>query len=100
MKKLLLTFIILISTTVMAENYHQQGHWERRGGNWSWVAPVVVGGVIGYEVTQMKPSVVVTHQQQPNVIKQPPMVQKTNCSPWTEIRNRDGTVTVTRTCMK
>ena len=28
----------------------------------------------------------------------PVVVQQQNCSPWTEIRNPDGSTTVTRTC--
>jgi hypothetical protein len=96
MKKLLLTLILLISTTVMAQHHH--GHWERRvGGGWNWVAPVVIGGVIGYELAQPRPPVVIT-QQPPVIIQQPQIIQQQNCSPWTEIRNPDGTVTVTRTC--
>ena len=95
MKKLLITTLLLISTTAMAQ--HRHGHWEHRGGGWSWVAPVVIGGVIGYEIAQPRPPVIIT-QQPPVVIQQPPIVQQTNCSPWTEIRNPDGTVTVTRTC--
>ena len=95
MKKLLITTLLLISTTAMAQHHH--GHWERRGGGWGWVAPVVIGGVIGYEIAQPRPPVIVT-QQPPVVIQQPPIVQQSNCSPWTEIRNPDGTVTVTRTC--
>ena len=75
------------------------GYWRHGGDNrWVWMAPFVVGGVIGYEVAQAKPPVVVT-QQPPVVIQQPPVIiQQNNCSPWTQIRNPDGTVTVTRTC--
>jgi hypothetical protein len=88
MKKFLLSCVLLISTSAMAQHH---GHWEHRGGGWGWVAPVVIGGVIGYEIAQPRPPVVIS--QQPPVI-----IQQQNCSPWTEIRNPDGTVTVTRTC--
>ena len=88
MKKLIFSFVLLLSTSVMAQHH---GHWERRGSGWGWVAPVVIGGVIGYELSQPRPPVVIS--QQPPVI-----IQQQNCSPWTEIRNPDGTVTVTRTC--
>jgi hypothetical protein len=96
MKKILLTFIIASASMAAMAQYHH-GHWERRGGGWGWVAPVVIGGVIGYELAQPRPPVVVT-QQPPVIIQQPPVIQQQNCSPWTEIRNPDGTVTVTRTC--
>ena len=95
MKKLLL-LLLFVSSTAMAQHHH--GYWRHGGDNrWVWMAPFVVGGVIGYEVAQAKPPVVVT--QPPVVIQQPPVIiQQNNCSPWTQIRNPDGTVTVTRTC--
>ena len=99
MKKLLL-LLALVSTVASADNWrhHEHGHWERGGADgWTWVAPTIIGGVIGYEIAKPRPPVIVT-QQPPIVIQQPPIVQQTNCSPWTEIRNPDGTVTVTRTC--
>ena len=61
MKKLLITTLLLISTTAMAQHHH--GHWERRGGGWGWVAPAVVGGVIGYGLAQ--PRTVVVQQPVP-----------------------------------
>ena len=92
-KKILIGTILLISVSAFA----QHGHWERHGGGWGWVAPVVIGGAIGYELARPVAPVVIT-QQPPVVIQQPQVVQTQNCSPWTEIRNPDGTVTVTRTC--
>jgi hypothetical protein len=89
MKRLAALLLVLSATTAMAQHHHH-GHWERRGGGWGWVAPVVIGGVIGYELAQPRPPVVVTQQ--------PPVVQQSYCSPWTEIQNPDGTVTITRTC--
>ena len=88
---------LLLSLTIIAPAHaHGFGRGGYRGG-FGWVAPAMVGGVIGYEIAQPRPPVIVT-QQPPIVIQQPPIVQQTNCSPWTEIRNPDGTVTVTRTC--
>jgi hypothetical protein len=89
MKRLLLVLTLLTSTTAFAQHH---GHWARHSNGWGWVAPVVVGGVIGYELAQPRPPVIVT--QQPPVIIQ----QTQNCSPWTQIVNPDGTVTTTRTC--
>ena len=88
MKRLLLALAFLVSTSAMA----QHGHWARHGNGWGWVAPVVIGGAIGYELAQPRPAVIVT--QQPPVIVQ----QTQNCSPWTQIQNPDGTITTTRTC--
>jgi hypothetical protein len=101
MKKLLAIGLIIASTSAMADHgFHggyyrgpSHGYWRHEGGgNWAWVAPVVVGGVIGYEIARPAPVIV---QQVP-----PPVVytQQPNCSPWTEVQNPDGTITRTRTC--
>jgi len=94
MRKLFL-ISLLVSSSAFAQHHHH-GHWRpHHSGGWGWVVPAVVGGVVVYEIT--KPHVVV--QQPPVVVQQPPVVvQQQNCSPWTEIRNPDGSVTVTRTC--
>mgnify|MGYP003352033269 CR=1 FL=1 len=94
--QLLSILILTASVSGMAHGPHYHGYWRHNGGNqWGWVAPVVIGGAIGYELA--RPPVVV--QQPPVILQQPPVVvQQQNCSPWTEIRNPDGTVTVTRTC--
>ena len=95
MKRLLLS-LALISASVPVLAHGPHGYWRPHHSNsWGWGAPVIVGGVIGYELG--RPPVVV--QQPPVVVQQPPIiVQQQNCSPWTEIRNSDGSVTVTRTC--
>ena len=97
MKKLLL-LLALVSTVASADNWrhHEHGHWERGGaGGWMWVAPTIIGGVIGYELARQQP-------QPPVVVQQPvvvqPVPQLPACSPWTEIQNSDGTITRTRTC--
>lgn len=91
MKRLLLTLTLLISTAAFAHNPH--GYWHHGGGGrWYWLAPVVVGGVVAYEVS--RPPVI----QQPVIIQQNQVYTDTNCSPWTQIQNPDGTYTMTRTC--
>ena len=97
MRHLVLTLALCISGTAFAQHRHgHHGYWHHRGGPspWVWVAPAVIGGVIGYEISRNQPVVV---QPQP-VIVQPPVVQQQNCSPWTEVQNPDGTITRTRTC--
>lgn len=98
MKKVLIAGLIGLATfSAYAHGPHGgHGYWRpHHNNNWGWVVPAVVGGVIVYEAT--RPPVVV--QQPPVVVQQPPVVvQQQNCSPWTEIRNPDGSVTVTRTC--
>lgn len=92
MKKILASIILLIALPSFAQHYHH-GHWRHGGGgHWHWVAPLVIGGVVGYGISR---------NQQPVVIQQVPAVpvpQGQVCGPWTEIRNPDGTITYTRTC--
>lgn len=86
MKKLLLVSLLLVSN-VYANPHHNRGHghWQKRGPEWVWVIPAVVGGVVVYQAT--RPRV--------HPLADPSM---TVCSPWTEIHNPDGTITRTRTC--
>jgi hypothetical protein len=108
MRRILALILLSVGVTAMAQPYqpyhHHHGHWQRGGSNgWMWVAPTIVGGVIGYELARNQP--VVINQQppvivngQPVIVQQPVVVQQPQCSPWTEILNSDGTITRTRTC--
>jgi hypothetical protein len=99
MKKLLAVFLLLIAGTASAQHFHHHhGYWQRGyNGGWNWVAPTIIGGVIGYEIARNQTPVVV--QQQPVIVQQPAtVIQSQNCSPWTETQNPDGTITRTRTC--
>lgn len=98
MKKLALVLgLICVTNVAMADGYRHHGH---HGGN--WVAPIIIGGVIGYEISrhnQPQPVIV----QQPVYVQQVPVpapyvVQYQNCTVWREIVNQNGTVTQTRTC--
>jgi hypothetical protein len=103
MKKFLLVFMLSAglgscANPVFAQYHHNHGYWGRGpAGSWVWVAPTVIGGVIGYEIAKSQPPVVVQQQPAPIIIQQPP---GPNCSPWTEIQNSDGTITRTRTCQQ
>ena len=61
-KKLLTIFLLTLSSTAMAH-----GHWMYRGGGWNWVAPVVVGGVVGWlwkeHVVYASPQQIITHPE-------------------------------------
>ena len=90
--------LLLVSSSAFAQHndyrHEHHGYWQRGGDNgWMWVAPTIIGGVIGYEIARNQPPVVV---QQPPVIVQNPTPKV--CSPWAEIQNPDGTITRTRTC--
>jgi hypothetical protein len=80
MNKLLLTLLatLTIATTANAEHccyrggYHREGYY---GGGIGWVAPALIGGAIGYELSQprtvvIEPPIVV---QQPPIVAQPPV---------------------------
>lgn len=95
MKKVILALALLTSASAFAQHHghHGHGHWHRGNNGWVWVAPTIIGGIIGYEIARNQPPVVV---QQPVIVQNLPTVQQ--CSPWTEIQNPDGTITRTRTC--
>ena len=101
-KKYLAIFILCAGlgtcAVSQADGYHGgRGYWRHGGGDgWNWVAPVIVGGVIGYEIA--RPPVYVQPAPPVVVQQQPVVVQGQNCSPWTQIQNPDGSITTTRTC--
>jgi hypothetical protein len=100
MKKFIaLVLLTLVSIPSFAQHFHYGHHYGPRywSPGYGWVAPAIVGGVIGYELSRQpvfvqQPPVIV---QQPSVVVQQPAQ---NCSPWTETQNPDGTITRTRTC--
>ena len=102
MKKLALALALLTTTTVASAH-----GWEHRGpgygyrggyyhhGGYNWVAPAIIGGVIGYELAQPR----TVYVQPPVVYQQPQVVYQTPyCTPWTETVDQYGNVTRTRTC--
>ena len=97
MKKFLIAMLILASTGAMAQHRHQGGY---RG---NWIAPAIIGGVIGYGLTRnyyepyYVPAPVIV-QQQPVIVQTPYYNQTPNCTAWTEVQDQDGTITRTRTC--
>jgi len=75
MKKLLLTISMLAVFGTANAQWHHHGPYYRGGGYYaggSWVAPAIIGGVIGYELSRPRyyePPVIV--QQPPVIIQQP-----------------------------
>jgi len=94
MKKLLAVFLLLIAGTASAQHFHHHhGYWQRGyNGGWNWVAPTIIGGVIGYEIARNQTPVVV--QQQPVIVQQ----QQSGCTSWREVQSSDGTIYRERTC--
>ena len=102
MKKIIALVLVTLSATAMAQHgfrHHHHHHGYHSGPNYSWIAPTIIGGVIGYEIARNYPPVVV---QQPIVVQQVPATvyygQSQQCTAWTEVQNLNGTVTRTRTC--
>ena len=101
---------IIASTTLLAVPAQAQ-HWHNgyyRGpvhhahGGGGWVAPLIIGGVVGAAIANSNRETVVV-QEQPVIIRQqtPVYVQtmpQTTCTAWKEIQNGDGTIYRERTC--
>ena len=104
--------IAIASTALLAvpaqaqhwHNGHNRGpvyHGHAHGGG--WVAPLIVGGVLGAVIASNKEKETVIVQEQPVIIRQPQPVYvqtapQTVCTAWKEIMNSDGTVYRERTC--
>ena len=101
MKKLIALILFAGSLSVQAQpgfrHHHHHGYYP--GYNYGWVAPTIIGGVIGYEIARNYPPVVV---QQPVIVQQAPATvyygQTQTCSEWIEVQQSDGTIVRTRTC--
>lgn len=67
MKKILLGLVLAMGiTTAQADGWHRGGYYG--GGYNNWVAPLIVGGAVGYALSQPR---VVYVQPQPQVIYVP-----------------------------
>jgi len=94
MKKLLL-ILALLPTFAFAQHYHHHNHrphWRYQGGNWHWMVPAIIGGVVVYEATKQP-------APQPPIVIQQTQTTET-CGPWTEVQTPDGKTYRERTCQK
>ena len=99
MKKLFITLALACATLPALAQHHGQGfrhhgHHYRHPGYGGWVAPLIIGGAVGYALTRPDPVII----QQPVIIEQQPMPQNQNCGPWKEVQTSDGKVYRERTC--
>lgn len=102
MKKLLTLLLLSTSISAFAHGPNYGFRPRHYHDNWGWVAPVIVGGVVGYEIARNQPVIV----QQPPVIQQQPVIiqqqpyygQSQICSEWKEIQMPDGRIYRERTC--
>lgn len=92
MKKLLFIVLLLTSSAAAANPHH--GYYGHRGPHYGWVAPVIIGGAIGYGLGRYyNPPVVV--QQAPVYVETQPTY---TCTEWREVQQQDGRITRERTC--
>ena len=102
MKKFLLSLLVMVfSAPAFAgphhhhrhhHGYHYYGHQHHAG---RWIAPVIVGGIVGYALAQ--PSVT---QPAPVIVQQQPVYiqENVNCTEWKEIMLPNGTIARERYC--
>jgi len=97
MKKLLIIITLLFSATASAQHIHWQSRYAPyySGGGGGWIAPVIIGGVIGYSINRaQQPNTIMIYQSQPGVTVENNM----ECSAWRETQQPDGTIKRERIC--
>ena len=99
MKKLFIALVLACATLPVLAQHHGHGfrhhnHHYRHPGYGGWVAPLIIGGAIGYTLTRPEPVII----QQPVYIEQQPIPLNQNCGPWKEVQTSDGKIYRERTC--
>lgn len=106
MKKVLAVLLLtLAAVPAMAQHWHGHGfrhghHGHYYGGGGGWVAPLIIGGVVGAAIANSRETVVV-QPQPPVYVQQPQTVviqRQPVCTEWKEIQNSDGVIYRERTC--
>jgi len=96
MKKLLALLLLTVSFTASAQHFHHHNNWNHRyyygGSNGGWVAPLIIGGVVGAAIANRP-----TTQTETVIIRQPIFTEQI-CTDWKEIQANDGTIYRERTC--
>jgi hypothetical protein len=102
MKKTIMSCLIVSCICIPTAEAH--GYYGYRGG---WVAPAIIGGVIGYGLARPYYSTPIYAPPPPVYVTPPPVYYQQytpyempvpSCTAWTETQNPDGTVTKTRNC--
>lgn len=100
MKKLLISAVLLAaSVPALAQHWRHHGHHGHSVyyGGTNWVAPLIIGGVVGAAIanrpTATTETVIVQQQPQTVIVQRQPV-----CTEWKEIQNPDGQIYRERTC--
>lgn len=99
MKKILtIAILALAAVPAVAQHRGHHGHHNHRpSGSANWIAPLIIGGAVGYAITRNNETVIV--QQAPVIVPQPTVIHNSPyCGPWTETLQYDGTIVRQRTC--
>ena len=103
MKKILISLaLVMTAVPALAQHWHHghryhnsirhHGHY----GHNNWVAPLIIGGVVGAVIANrppVQPDTIVVHQYPPTVF-----APQVNCTVWKEIVTPEGNVYRERTC--
>ena len=99
MKRVLLALALFATAGTASAQWHH-GHRPHGyyGGYYGggWVAPLIIGGVVGAAIANRpttQTETVIVQQPQTVVIQRQPV-----CTEWKEIQNSDGTIYRERTC--
>lgn len=97
MKKIILaTLLATASVSAMAQHWnhgHRHHGHARYYGHSGWVAPLIIGGVVGAAIAN-RPA-----QAETIIVQQQPIyVPQESCTPWKEIQTPDGKIYRERTC--
>ena len=98
MKKILILLALLMVTVPALAQHWNHGHRHhghaRYYGHGGWVAPLIIGGVVGAAIANRPVQAETVFVQ-----RQPVIVQlQENCTPWKEIQTPDGQTYRERTC--
>ena len=101
MKKILISLALLMVTVPALAQHWRHGHhgpysharYYGHYGHNNWVAPLIIGGVVGAVIANRPAQADTVIVQQ-----QPVYVPQESCTPWKEVQTPDGRIYRERTC--
>lgn len=101
MKKVLAILALALTQLPAVAQYRYQGHHNHYHDNSGrWLAPLIVGGVVGYAISKNSSSTTEQVIVQQSVVTEPGavVIQTQRCTAWQEVVRYDGSVLRQRTC--